>query len=164
MSNLYTQMIEQMENGAYTSIKAQSTINAFLAQQQITEDEYNDLMERTKALDVNPGSAEMLLRISALEERVSGMENEIESIKEAVASGSTEIPEPDPGQVGGKDNPIEASRGMTYYKGKYYLDPEDGKTYQCIRDNDSEPGSGMALAYLPHELDGIYFSVVVEEE
>lgn len=48
---------------------------------------------------------------------------------------------------------------MTYYKDKYYLDPEDSNTYICTRDRDDAPGIGLALYYLPHELAGIYFQV-----
>lgn len=47
-----------------------------------------------------------------------------------------------------------AARGMEYEYGKYYLDPEDGKTYLCKRLN--ETGT-IVLYYLPHELVGNYF-------
>ena len=64
-------------------------------------------------------------------------------------------PEPEPEQPeGAKDNPITASRGMTYQYGLYYYDPEDGKTYLCQR----QGGSGtVTLNYLPHELVLQYF-------
>lgn len=52
------------------------------------------------------------------------------------------------------DEPIPASRGMEYEYGKYYLDPEDNKTYLCKRG--SETGT-IILQYLPHELIGHYF-------
>lgn len=55
------------------------------------------------------------------------------------------------------DEPIPASRGMEYEYGKYYLDPEDGKTYLCKRLN--ETGT-IVLYYLPHELIGQYFEEV----
>ena len=55
------------------------------------------------------------------------------------------------------DDPIPAARGMEYEYGKYYLDPEDGKTYLCKRG--SETGS-IVLYYLPHELIGNYFEEV----
>ena len=51
-----------------------------------------------------------------------------------------------------------AARGMEYYKGKYYLDP-NGKTYLCTRDRYDAPGSGIVLQYLPSELVGVYFEV-----
>jgi hypothetical protein len=55
------------------------------------------------------------------------------------------------------DDPIPAERGMEYEYGKYYLDPEDGKTYLCERG--SETGT-IVLHYLPHELTDIYFTLV----
>lgn len=160
MSNLYDQMVEQMDKGAYTSVKARETINAFLAQQQISAEEYEALMEKARGLDVNPGNAEMILRVVALEETVAMLKKEVAAIKEAVSSGSTEVPEPDPGQTGTEMDPIDAVRGMTYYKDKYYRDPDDGQVYQCCRDSDTEPGTGVALAYLPHELVDIYFCLL----
>lgn len=58
---------------------------------------------------------------------------------------------------GAIDEPIPASRGMEYEYGKYYLDPEDNKTYLCKRG--SETGT-IILQYLPHELIGHYFEEV----
>ena len=57
-------------------------------------------------------------------------------------------------------DPIPASRGMDYVYGKYYLDPEDGKTYLCKRTGEEEGGT-INLQYLPHELIGQYFEEVV---
>ena len=55
------------------------------------------------------------------------------------------------------DDHIHASRGMEYEYGKYYLDPEDGKTYLCKR---GEETGTIVLYYLPHELIGNYFEEV----
>ena len=52
------------------------------------------------------------------------------------------------------DDPIPAALNMECTEGLYYLDPEDGKLYRCIR------SSGIALAYLPHQLVGQYFEEV----
>ena len=54
------------------------------------------------------------------------------------------------------DDPIPAMRGMEYTYGLYYVDPEDGKTYLCIRVGEAEGGT-VVLQYLPHELVGQYF-------
>ena len=61
--------------------------------------------------------------------------------------------------AGTVDDPIPASRGMDYVYGKYYLDPEDGKTYLCKRTGEEEGGT-VNLQYLPHELIGNYFEEV----
>ena len=55
------------------------------------------------------------------------------------------------------DNPIPAARGMEYEYSKYYLDPEDEKTYLCKR---GEETGTIVLQYLPHELVGHYFEEV----
>ena len=57
-------------------------------------------------------------------------------------------------------DPIPASKGMDYTYGKYYLDPEDGKTYLCKRTGEEEGGT-INLQFLPHELVGQYFEEVV---
>ena len=53
--------------------------------------------------------------------------------------------------------PFPAARGMEYEYGKYYLDPEDEKTYLCKR---GEETGSIVLYYLPHELIGQYFEEV----
>lgn len=53
--------------------------------------------------------------------------------------------------VGTRDEPITAVRGMEYEEGKYYLDSEDNLVYHCTR--------GGVLHYLPHELIGHYFEL-----
>ena len=55
------------------------------------------------------------------------------------------------------DDRIPAARGMEYEYGKYYLDPEDSKTYLCKR---GEETGSIVLYYLPHELIGQYFEEV----
>ena len=55
------------------------------------------------------------------------------------------------------DNPILAARCMEYEYGKYYLDPEDEKTYLCKR---GEETGSIVLYYMPHELIGQYFEEV----
>lgn len=55
------------------------------------------------------------------------------------------------------ERPFIAASGMTYYKDKYYLDETDGKVYLCTRD---DTGNGTVLHYMPHDLVGVYFSLV----
>ena len=64
----------------------------------------------------------------------------------------------DVSHAGTKEDPIPASRGMDYIYGKYYLDPEDGKTYLCRREG-AQDGEIINLQYLPHELIGNYFEL-----
>lgn len=62
----------------------------------------------------------------------------------------------DVAHAGTAEDPIPASRGMDYEYSKYYLDPEDGKTYLCRREGAVE-GETVNLQYLPHEVVGQYF-------
>ena len=64
----------------------------------------------------------------------------------------------DVAHAGTVDDPIPASRGMDYIYGKYYRDPEDGKTYLCKREGEAEGGT-INLQYLPHEVVGQYFEL-----
>lgn len=153
----YTTMIDQMEKGAFTEVTAKNTIDNMYTYKRITDEEYKDLMERANALSPNDENGETLTRIVALEKNYEALKTEVESIKGTVESGGTVVPEPDKGATGGYDDPIVAYRGMTYYKDKYYRDPEDGQVYKCYRDSDSDPGSGIALYFLPHELVNQYF-------
>lgn len=65
----------------------------------------------------------------------------------------------DVGHAGTIDDPIPAARNMEYTYFLYYLDPEDGKTYLCQYGDEDTQGT-VKLAYLPHEVVGIYFKVV----
>lgn len=157
-STAYIAMLQQMETGAYTEVSAKITLDDLYTRQRLTHDEYIELMDKADTLAVNTADGNTLVRIVALETSVKTLTDEVAAIKQAVEGGSTVIPEP--GQTGAEDDPIEAVRGMVYYKDKYYRDPDDGQVYQCYRDSDTVPGSGVALAYLPHELVNIYFYFV----
>ena len=68
-------------------------------------------------------------------------------------------PEEPTDEDGSQEHPFTAARGMEYEYGKYYLDPEDSKTYLCKRTGEAEGGK-ITLQYLPHELVGQYFEEV----
>lgn len=89
-----------------------------------------------------------------MEKRLESIENRLKALEEQGEIEPTPLAED-----GSKEKPITAYRGMTYYKDKYYKDPEDSKIYLCTRDNDVSPGVGIALYYLPHELIGHYFEL-----
>lgn len=158
----YTAMADQISAGSYTEVSAKITIANLYARQQVTGDEYNDLMDKADKLAANDAGGAYLTRIVALETAVHEMRDEMAAIRQVIEEGGTAVPDPAPGKAGSMEDPIDAVRGMTYYRGKIYRDPEDGKLYECSRDNDNAPGTGVALAYLPHELISIYFVEVDE--
>lgn len=156
-SPVYNDMVNLMDQGEYTEVEAKQAISKLFAYKQLTEDEYDELMEKANGLSANTPSGEIKTRIYTLEQNYKTLSEDIAAIKKTISEGGTTVPEPEPGATGGEFDPIEAARGMTYYKDKYYKDPEDGQIYMCYRDSDTEPGSGIALNYLPHELVNIYF-------
>lgn len=156
-SEIFTLMMEQMQAGAYTEVSAKRNIGRFLSRQQITAEEYDQLMEYADGLAPNTDDGEINVRLVSLETGMDALKTEVEAIKKAVESGGGTVTEPDAGQTGETDDPIDAYRGMTYYKDKYYRDSEDKQVYKCFRDSDTDPGSGVQLNYLPHELVNIYF-------
>ena len=65
----------------------------------------------------------------------------------------------DVAHAGTADDPIPAAAGMDYILGKFYLDPDDGKTYRCTREGMAD-GETVNLQFLPHQLVGQYFEAV----
>lgn len=154
----YTAMKSEMEKGTYTEVDAKNTLTTMYAKQMLTKEEYEELMDYATSLNANSSAGEWRNQFTALEERVKKNEEEIALIKQTISDGGTEVPEPEEGATGTEFDPIEAYRGMVYYKDKYYTDPErNNEVYQCFRDSDTEPGTGIRLDYLPHELVNIYF-------
>ena len=60
---------------------------------------------------------------------------------------------------GSLEHPITAARGMEYTYGLYYLDTEDNNIYLCQRTGEADGGI-VVLQYMPHELVGMYFTLV----
>lgn len=159
---MYENLKQLITNGFYTILQAQEVLNDFRAKLQITSDEYDELWELTKDLEPNTSDDKNDIKWTEVDNRLKKMEEEIQAIKDKLAEEGTIVPEPEEAD-GSEFNPITAYAGMTYYKDKYYVDPTNNEVYLCIRDNDSEPGSGVALAYLPSQLINIYFNWVRKE-
>ena len=149
-SEIYTTMMEQMEAGTFTEVAAKKTINKFFARQQITEDEYDELMDKADTLATNTEDGETLARIVELESSVKVLQEQVSAIKQAVEGGSTVIPDVGPTQTGLEFDPIDAVAGMSYEKDKYYRDPTNKEVYVCT----------VSVAYvgLPHEAVNVYFN------
>ena len=154
-SEIYTTMMEQMEAGTFTEVAAKKTINKFFARQQITEDEYDELMDKADTLATNTEDGDTLARIVALEDNVKALQEQVAAIKQAVEGGSTEIPDVGPTQTGAEFDPIDAVAGMSYEKDKYYRDPTNKEVYVCT--------VSVAYAGLPHEAINVYFNWVRKE-
>lgn len=141
----YTAMAAEMEKGTYTEISAKKVINNLYIQQSLTEDEYTELMEKAGKLKASDAEGTVNARLSALE-------NEVSSLKEAVSAlqSSSDVP-PATEAKGTSDDPILAYRGADYKKDLYYKDPEDKQIYVCTKDVSGWDG-------IPHEAVNIYFN------
>lgn len=159
-SPVYNAMMEQIKKGVYTEVSAKTTISNLYIQQAITAAEYSALMDAANVLSANSNDGQLNIRIVTLEKGFEALTAQVEAIKKAVESGSTSVEEPEEVPSGDSENPVDAYRGMTYYKDKYYRDSENGQIYKCFRDSDTDPGTGVQLNYLPSELVGIYFERV----
>ena len=146
----YTAMVDQISAGSYTEVSAKTTIANLYARQQITGDEYNDLMDKADTLSTNTEDGDTLARIVALEDNVKALQEQVAAIKQAVEGGSTEIPDVGPTQTGAEFDPIDAVAGMSYEKDKYYRDPTNKEVYICT--------VSVAYAGLPHEAVNVYFN------
>lgn len=146
----YTAMVDQISAGSYTEVSAKTTIANLYARQQITGDEYNDLMDKADKLAVNTEDGDTLARIVALEDNVKALQEQVAAIKQAVEDGSIAIPDAGPTQTGAEMDPIDAVAGMSYEKDKYYLDPTNKEVYVCT--------VSVAYAGLPHEAVNVYFN------
>lgn len=154
----YSAMLEQMDKGAYTEVSAKNTLTVMFAKQMLIKDEYDELMDKASELSINTDTGELNIRLVSLEKDVAALKEQVAALLEG-----TDVEDPtetEPKSDGSEYNPITAYRGMTYYKDKYYKDSEDNQVYLCTRDSDSEPGTGVSLNYLPHELVNIYFNYV----
>lgn len=121
-----------------------------------SSEEYSELIEIANSLNPNTEEGQFESRIVAIEKNIEKIKIEITSIKEAIENSSSTVTTPEEPTGEDDSDAITAYRGMTYYK-----DPEDNKTYICFRDSDTEPGTGIILYYLPHELINLYFSEYV---
>lgn len=161
---LYETLKNAIYNKGYTLLEAETLLNSYFRQLQITADQYNELME-LKDQFLTPNSAEDEENIARvqLEKRVEALEARLDAIEKAVTEGGTEIETPEEPD-GTKDNPILAYAGMTYYKDKYYKDPADGKTYICTREDRNAQDEVQPIYYTPSQLVGHYFALVEESE
>ena len=151
MSLTHDTMRAEIEAGHYDLVTALDTIGALYARQQLTQEEYDELYELASALPAGREADADAIRWAQLEARLQRIEARLDELTEdkpSDADGSS------------PEAPIEAYAGMTYYKGRYYHDSSTGKTYLCTRDDDQQPGKGIALYYLPSQLVGHYFQEV----
>ena len=155
---MYDKLKEYIQNGYYTIVQCQSILNNMYAQKQLSDEEYDELMEMSKELEANNSDDELNARFSVIDKRFESLEKEIANIKQAVEDGDLTVP-PTEEADGSEFNPITAYSGLAYKKNLYYLDPTNNEVYKCI-DRADITESGVVLYNLPHELVNVYFNWV----
>ena len=155
---LYDDLKQFIADKMYTIVECQNMLNNYYKYKQLSDDEYDELMEMSKELEANNSDDELNARFSVIDKRFESLEKEIANIKQAIEDGDLTVPpveEPD----GSEFNPITAYSGLAYKKNLYYLDPTNNEVYKCI-DRDDITESGVVLYNLPHELVNVYFNWV----
>lgn len=155
---MYDKLKEYITNGYYTIVQCQNILNNMYAQKQLSDDEYNELFEMSKELEVNNSDDELNAKFTIIDEKFKTIENEIANLKQAIEDGGSTVP-PIEEADGSEFNPITAYSGLYYKKNLYYLDPTNNEVYKCI-DRTDIGEDGVQLFNLPHELVNIYFNWV----
>lgn len=162
---MYEKLKEYMENGYYTIVQAQGIINNMYAQKQLSDDEYNELFEMSKELEVNNSDDELNAKFTIIDEKFKTIENEIANLKQAIEDGGSTVP-PIEEADGSEFNPIEAYSGLYYKSGLYYFEYKNKnqkEVYKC-RDLEDTRGDGKQLYDLPSSLINIYFDWVRKDK
>lgn len=159
---LYEDLKQFITDKMYTIVECQNMLNNYYKHKQLSDEEYDELMEMSKELEANNSDDELNARFSVIDKHFESLEKEITNIKQAVEDGDSTVPpveEPD----GSEFNPITAYSGLAYKKNLYYLDPTNNEVYKCI-DRADITESGVVLYNLPHELVNVYFNWVRKNE
>ena len=152
---LYDDLKQYIFDKMYTIVQCQNMLNNYYKHKQLTDEQYDELMEMSKDLEANSSDDELEARFTVIDERFKTIESEIENLKKTIEQGGSTVPpidEPD----GSEFNPITAYSGLAYKKNLYYLDPTNSEVYKC-RDRSDITDDGVVLYNLPHELVNIYF-------
>ena len=155
---MYDKLKEYITNGYYTIVQCQNILNNMYAKKQLSDDEYDELMEMSKELEANNVDDALNAQFIVIDKRFESLEKEIANIKQAVEDGDSTVP-PIEEADGSEFNPITAYSGLAYKKNLYYLDPSNNEVYKCI-DRADITESGVVLYNLPHELVNVYFNWV----
>ena len=155
---LYEDLKQLITDKMYTIVECQNMLNNYYKHKQLSDEEYNELMEMSKELEANNVDDELNAQFIVIDKRFESLEKEIANIKQAVEDGDSTVP-PIEEADGSEFNPITAYSGLAYKKNLYYLDPSNNEVYKCI-DRADITESGVVLYNLPHELVNVYFNWV----
>ena len=155
---LYDDLKQFITDKMYTIVECQNMLNNYYKHKQLSDKEYDELMEMSKELEANNSDDELQAKFTVIDKRFESLEKEIANIKQAIEDGDSTVP-PIEEADGSEFNPITAYSGLAYKKNLYYLDPTNNEVYKCI-DRADITESGVVLYNLPHELVNVYFNWV----
>lgn len=155
---LYDDLKQFINDKMYTIVECQNMLNNYYKHKQLSDEEYDELMEMSKELEANNSDDELNAQFSIIDKHFESLEKEIANIKQAVEDAGSTVP-PIEEADGSEFNPITAYSGLAYKKNLYYLDPTNNEVYKCI-DRADITESGVVLYNLPHELVNVYFNWV----
>ena len=156
---LYDDIKQMIEEKVYTIVQCQNMLNNYYKYMQLTDEQYDELMDLSLELDVNSSQDISDIELTRIKTDIQDLKEEVKDIKDKLSEQGTDIPEPEQPD-GSEFDPITAYKGMKYYKDKYYVDPTNNEVYLCTKDDNLEPGKGIELNFLPSELVNIYFNWV----
>ena len=159
---LYDDLKQFINDKMYTIVECQNMLNNYYKHKQLSDEEYDELMEMSKELEANNVDDALNARFSVIDKRFESLEKEIANLKQAIEDGGSTVP-PIEEADGSEFNPITAYSGLAYKKNLYYLDPTNNEVYKCI-DSADITESGVVLYNLPHELVNVYFNWVRKNE
>lgn len=159
---LYDDLKQFINDKMYTIVECQNMLNNYYKHKQLSDEEYDELMEMSKELEANNSDDELNARFSVIDKRFESLEKEIANLKQAIEDGASTVP-PVTEADGSEFNLITAYSGLAYKKNLYYLDPTNNEIYKCI-DRADITESGVVLYNLPHELVNVYFNWVRKNE
>ena len=76
----------------YTIVECQNMLNNYYKHKQLSDDEYNELMEMSKELEANNSDDELNAQFSVIDKRFESLEKEIANIKQAIEEGGSTVP------------------------------------------------------------------------
>lgn len=162
---LYDDLKQFITDKMYTIVECQNMLNNYYKHKQLSDEEYDELMEMSKELEANNSDDELNAQFSVINKRFESLEKEIANIKQAIDDGASTVPpveEPD----GSEFNPIKAYSGLYYKSGLYYFEYKNDnqiEVYKC-RDLEDTQGDGKQLYDLPSKLINVYFDWVRKDK
>lgn len=162
---LYDDLKQFITDKMYTIVECQNMLNNYYKHKQLSDEEYDELMEMSKELEANNVDDALNARFSIINEHLKKIDEEIISIKQAIEEGGSTVP-PIEEADGTEFNPIEAYSGLYYKAGLYYFEYKNDnqiEVYKC-RDLEDTQGDGKQLYDLPSSLINIYFDWVRKDK